>query len=161
MANNMMYPVPVQQPNNGYSQNPYGNSYGMGQQPVNGYSQNPYQQPSGNSYAARQAVGSIIVDGEYEARATRLPDNWPPDTPFVMWDAHENIQYVKSIDSRGVPYPMRTLEYHDRPQQHQTSGDFVTKDDFNRMRDEMMSAIHSLAQNNGKSSQNGQRARNE
>lgn len=161
MANNMQY---------GYSNQNQMPSYGY-QQSYQGQYQQPYNQSYGQSYAQQPAFNRVWADGEFEARSKLIPDGWPPDTPYVIWDSRQPIQYIKSIDARGVPYPMKILKYEEIQQRQQSFAlpgqapenvEFVTKADFNNLKEEMMEAIRTLmpqqhSQANQQNNQSNQR----
>lgn len=153
MANNMQY---------GYS--------GQGQMPFNDYQQNynglysgqqtgpqnqSYAHQYGPSYASQASSNRAWASDEYEARSIRVPDGWPADTPFVIWNPRQPIQYIKAVDARGVPYPMKILGYTEiqpkqsfaLPGQTDSSSEYVTKDDMNRMRDEIVESVRASFQN--------------
>lgn len=130
----------------------------------------PYP-PAQPSYEPPPVNPSPFVDGEFEARARSIPQGWPPDTPYVMWDVNRNYQYVKSVDPTGRPYPMRVIEFFDRtPQPQQSSlpamdpSNFVTKEDMEQMEQRILRAMNQgqqPAQNQNGTNQGGNRgARN-
>ncbi len=146
MANNMQYGYgnQNQMPMNNYQQS-YGGPYTVQQS----------MQQYGQSYGSQAPSNRAWADDEYEARSIRVPDGWPADTPFVIWNPRQPIQYIKAIDARGVPYPMKILEYTEiqpkqsfaLPGQSGSSPEYVTKDDMNRMRDEIVESVRASFQN--------------
>ena len=153
MANNMQYGYgnPNQMPMNNYQQS-YNGPYNIQQ---TGQPSQSYTQQYGQSFGSPAPNNRAWADDEYEARSIRVPDGWPADTPFVIWNPRQPIQYIKAIDARGVPYPMKILEYTEiqpkqsfaLPGQSGTSSEYVTKDDMNRMRDEIVESVRASFQN--------------
>lgn len=116
-----------------------------------------------NSYAQNQqqtATGIIWVDGEVGAKAYQLPAGWAPNTPLPLWDTNDTIIYLKSTNPMGMPNPLQKIHYtmEDMPKgpMMQTSGtaalpagdahdretgDFVTKDDLERMKQEIRETL--------------------
>ena len=159
MANNLQYGYgnQNQMPSYGYQQN-YQNQY-----------QQPYNQNYNQSYSQQPAFNRVWADGEFEARSKLIPDGWPADTPYVIWDSRQPIQYIKSIDARGVPYPMKILKYEEVQQKQQSFAlpgqapenvEYVTKADFDHFKTEMMDAVrNAMSQQpmNQRDQQNNQR----
>ena len=170
MANNGQYWndwSQQQTPANNYKYS-YNGPYSIQQTGPQGQS---YTQPYSQSYSQPAPNNRAWADDEYEARSIRVPDGWPADTPFVIWNPRQPIQYVKAVDARGVPYPMRILEYTEvqpkqmftLPGQSGSSSEYVTKDDMNKMRDEIVESVRAsfqaqpLQQNMTREQQNNQR----
>lgn len=160
MANNMQYGYSNQNQN----QMP---SYGY-QQNYQGQYQQPYNQSYGQPYASQMPSSRAWAEDEYEARSIRVPDGWPADTPFVIWNPRQPLQYIKAVDARGVPYPMKTLKYEEIQQKQQSFAlpgqapenvEFVTKTDFNNLKEEVMETIRaSMSQQHSQANQqNNQR----
>ena len=99
MANNIQYGYGNQGqiPSYGYQQ-PYNGPYNMQQTSSQGQS---CTQQYGQSYSQQAPSNRAWADDEYEARSIRVPDGWPADTPFVIWNPRQPIQYVKAVDARG------------------------------------------------------------
>ena len=131
------------------------------------YPTNNYQQQYaqlGQSYAqlnAQQPGGIIWVDGEVGAKAYQFPQGWPANTPLALWDTNDTVIYLKSINPMGMPNPVQKIRYtmQDGAKQpgisetHLPEGDFVRKDDLEKMKAEIMEAINEQkgAKNNAKS----------
>ena len=134
------------QPNWGYS--------GNAQQPWPQYPQ--YQPAQQQSYTGQQATrGMDWVDGEAEAKGRQMP---PGTTQYAMWDINEPVIYIKSLNQMGMPNPLRKAHYklEDDGQNKGQSfdagsevkqpdlGEYVRKDDMERMKQELMEAIGSV-----------------
>lgn len=149
--NYQAYPAYSAYPANGYQQ----------QYSQPGYMQQPmqsYQQPQ------TQAQGICWVDGEIGAKAQALPAGWPANAPFPMWDANDQIIYLKSINQMGMPNPIQKLHYtiEDMPKtpimQHSRAAlpggeqpvevgpdmsEYVRRDELEQMKEELKTAITS------------------
>ena len=95
-------------------------------------------------------TGIVWVDGEVGAKAHQLPAGWPANTPMPLWDTNDTIIYLKSTNPMGMPNPLQRLHYtlEDQPvpqpmQERKSatpalmSGEYVTKDDLERMKEEL------------------------
>ena len=133
----------------------YGMSYAQPQpmqyaQQMTSYAQGQQQTP----------MGIIWVDGEVGAKAYQLPIGWPSNTPLPLWDTNDTIVYLKSTNPMGMPNPLQKIHYtmEDQPKapMMQTSGtaalpsgdaheheteNFVTKDDLERMKQELRETL--------------------
>lgn len=147
---------------NAYANYPY-SLYTQPQASYASYAQQPQvqQQPA----ATPQIQSGIIwVDGEVGAKAQQLPAGWPANTPLPLWDTNDTIIYLKSINQMGMPNPLQKLHYTMEEMQMPTrsgmsattpmlmSGDhnpnpeheekhYVTKDDLERMKEEIRESI--------------------
>jgi len=123
------------------------------------------QQPQAQPVAAPQIQSGIIwVDGEVGAKAQQIPAGWPANTPMPLWDTNDTVIYLKSINQMGMPNPLQKLHYtmEDQPMPARSgmasaspmlmSGDhnpnpeheekhYVTKDDLERMKEELRESI--------------------
>lgn len=128
----------------------------------------PYQQmPVQQSYALGPACAMAWVDGEIEARGRQMPQGV---TQFAMWDMNKQVIYLKSLNQTGMPNPMQILHYTIDEQQSMlpagqsgengargnTSGanqvdtsQFVTKQDFEQLRNEIRNLSHQNGSNSG------------
>lgn len=148
----------------GYGNNMYGNS-GYGQM----YPQQSYQMPVQQSYGQAQGQGIDWVDGEAAARAMQLPAGV---SQHAMWDINEPVIYLKSVNSMGMPNPLRKIRYtmedvsqsgtgqsqamltsgneeHTAPDMSQyvrkdEANGFVRKDDLEKMKTELMESIQGI-----------------
>ena len=128
------------------------------------YPGNSYQQQysQAQSYAAPQmsyqptGAGICWVDGEVGAKAQQLPPGWDTSKPYPMWDTNDQIIYLKSFNSMGMPNPLTKLHYTiEEPsrqapmmsQQNLPAGasghgdDYVKREDLERMKEELKAAI--------------------
>lgn len=95
------------------------------------------------------------ADGEVAARAQPFPQNWPVETPMVIWDTNSNTFYLKSLDSYGRPMPMRIAHFTWVEQEQQSllpgkqNDNYVTKEDFEKFKKELMSSRNYSNDRNG------------
>ena len=156
-----------------------------------GYSGVPMQNPQMSqmpqqSYATPVQQGPKMmewVEGEVGAKAFQMPNGWPANSPIPLWDSTDTVIYLKSWGPMGIPNPMQKLRYEMPEQQNQAllmSGDtgngngqsghqdmsqYVTKQDFEQLKNEIRNMNQSGAngqntsgnQNGNNSSQNGNR----
>ena len=151
-----------------------------------GYSGVPMQNPQmpQQSYAAPVQQGPKMmewVEGEVGAKAFQMPNGWPANSPIPLWDSTDTVIYLKSWGPMGIPNPMQKLRYEMPEQQNQAllmSGDngngqsghqdmsqYVTKQDFERLKNEIRNMNQNGAngqnasgnQNGSNSGQNGNR----
>lgn len=125
------------------------------------YTVNPYTRPSYTNYQQQAPMpmnhtGDMRwADGEVAARAQPFPQNWPVETPMVIWDTNSNTFYLKSLDSYGRPMPMRIahFEWVEQEQQSLLPGKqndiYVTKEDFEKFKKEIMSSRNYPMDHNG------------
>lgn len=114
-----------------------------------GFYQSPYAQQA-NPYMARMAQlqqpqqpgGLIRVTGMDGARAYPLP----PNSMAALFDNDRDVFYVKTTDAGGFP----TLKaYTFAPMQDQAAqpaGDFVTRAEFNQLKEMIMGAQQPVQQ---------------
>lgn len=134
-----------------YNTNSMGNMYASPYPQSMNYSGNLYGTPQGPQYM-------YSVDGEIAARAWQVPGNapLPPNTVIPLWDLDGYHVYFKSTDAYGRMNPLRKGrvvfddEQENLPQSQSAaatgtseSGNekFVTKDDFNELRNEIMTML--------------------
>lgn len=127
-------------------------------QPAQSYSYAPPQQtPQGGPN------GIIWVDGEVGAKAYQMPAGWPVGTPIALWDTNDTIIYLKSMNQVGMPNPLQKLHYTMEEQQNRSAlppavsvetnpepGKYVTKEDFESFKTELMDLVTSPNQNESK-----------
>ena len=136
--------------------------------------QQPYQQQYGQTNASmyqtqQTPVGIIWVDGEVGAKAYQLPQNWPANAPMPLWDTNDTIIYLKSTNQMGMPNPLQKVHYtmdevQRSPMMSNASQQtmlpaaenhtpdmsaYVTKDDLERMKEEIKNAMSSAAETKG------------
>lgn len=142
-----------------------------------GYSGMPMQQPQmgqmpQQSYTVPVQQGPKMmewVEGEVGAKAFQMPNGWPANSPIPLWDSTDTVIYLKSWGPMGIPNPMQKLRYEMPEQQNQAmlmSGDngqsghqdmsqFVTKQDFEQLKNEIRNMSQTGAGNGSQSNQNG------
>ena len=155
-----------------YGNYPYGNQYGQ-------------QQPVVPQQTAPAYRGIDWVDGESEARSRQLP---PGVIQHDMWDINEPIIYIKSLNQYGMPNPLRKIRYTmDETQSAQANAatanlmsgnekpdmsdyvrrdeleklnqdQFVRKDEFKQMADELMQSIREIGTTTAKKPVKGETA---
>lgn len=141
-----------------YPAGTYGNSYGQMQvqqgQPVQSF--------------APPVKGAIEwVDGEVGAKAFQIPMGMT--MPVALWDSNEPVIYLRSVNSMGMPNPMKRIRYviEDEPQKASgdqarlTSGEnrpdmseYVRRDELQSMKDELLRSIRE----NGRGESGGRRS---
>lgn len=132
------------------------------------YPQPGYQMPQ-QSFGQTQGQGIDWVDGEAAARAMQLPAGV---SQHAMWDINEPVIYLKSVNSMGMPNPLRKIRYtmedvqqsgggqsqamltsgneeHTAPDMSQyvrkdEANGFVRKDDLEKMKTELMESIQGI-----------------
>ena len=132
------------------------------------YPQPGYQMPQ-QSFGQTQSQGIDWVDGEAAARAMQLPAGV---SQHAMWDINEPVIYLKSVNSMGMPNPLRKIRYTmedvsqsgtGQSQAMLTSGTdehtatdmsqyvrkdeangFARKDDLEKMKTELMESIQGI-----------------
>lgn len=153
--------------------NPY-NFYPVSYANQMGYSGMPQQaqMPMQQSFAQQGASqGPKImewVEGEVGAKAYQMPNGWPANSPIPLWDSTDTVIWLKSWGPMGIPNPMQKLRYEMPEQQNQallTAGNsgstnaggnnnqqdmsqYVTKQDLENIRKEMMNALSTASNNN-------------
>jgi hypothetical protein len=141
------YPVPYQN-NWGYS--------GVGQQMYPQYNQQSMAQQMPQQTSGACPHGLIWVDGEIGAKAYQLPQGLPANQPVALWDTNDTIIYLKSVNPMGMPNPLQKAHYTLEEQRGSSGGtrsmatepvvpdmsDYVRKEDMERVKRELMDAIH-------------------
>lgn len=116
---------------------------------VPSYSGTNYQTtvPMQQSYAPAPMSSNVIpVDGEVGAKAYMLPSG--STGPIALWDTNDNVIYMRTFNAAGMPNPLKKLRYvEEEPAQMLPSqsgaasqidtSQFVTKDDFEALRQEI------------------------
>ena len=155
------YPATYQSPV-GYQQQPI--SYGGVPMPI---------QQSGTAPVQQGPKMMEWVEGEVGAKAFQMPNGWPANSPIPLWDSTDTVIYLKSWGPMGIPNPMQKLRYEMPEQQNQalltngnngmsgTSGNgqdmsqFVTKQDFEQLKNEIRNMNQNSAGNGAQNNQNG------
>lgn len=96
---------------------------------------NPYLQNYPNYFAsfpqvsAQQNSNPIVwVQGLEGAKAYPVGSN----NSVLLMDSEENIFYIKSSDSSGMPMPLRVFDYTERTEEVGNERNFVTKEEFDK-----------------------------
>ena len=141
---------------------PYNSYFPVGYQPM--YPQYNWNMPQTQTVpqqAQQQQVqnvnqpvsnGIIWVQGEAGAKSYLVA----PNTTVQLWDSEENVIYIKTADSSGMP-SMKILDYTIREPNSMPKPkeniDYVTKTEFQEMKsgfeqtiDEMQSTINQMKQ---------------
>ena len=134
----------------GYSA-PY-NQYQTTAYPQQGYS--GYSAPVSTVTPAASPKVMEWVEGEIGAKAYQMPNGWPANQPIPLWDSTDTVIYLKSWSPMGVPNTMQKLTYTLPEQQmtlpagqssmaapQQDMSGYVTKDDFEQLKHDMMNLI--------------------
>ena len=139
-------------------------SFNYNPYPANSYQQQYAQtvQPY-NQQTPQPSHGIIWVDGEVGAKAYQFPQNWPVNTPLALWDTNDQVIYLKSYNQMGMPNPVQKLRHTMQDgekrqaisETHVPEGEFVRREDLDRVKEELMEAINTAneqkgAKNNGK-----------
>lgn len=126
-----------------------------------------YNQMPNYQQTPQQKVGIEWVDGEVGAKAFQLPAGWPVNVPMPLWDTNDTIIYLKSINGMGMPNPIQKVRYTmeqsaptsqsllpagNDDTHRQDMSEYVRKEDFEQLKEELKSAISKEARGNGKSS---------
>lgn len=109
----------------------YNNGYPASYQPM-------YYQPQQPSHMVNNGI--IWVQGEAGAKSYLVA----PNTTVQLWDSENNVIYLKSADSSGLP-SMRILDYTIRENVPQNGSNglkndsmYVTKEEFEKFKEEML-----------------------
>lgn len=105
--------------------------------------QNPYQLPFIQPQPA-QNNGIIWVKGEAEAKAYPVT----PGQSILLMDSDTSVFYIKSVDQSGMPLPLRIFDYTERGtdlgvQNAQANVEHITKEDFERFKEEIRAELRS------------------
>lgn len=147
--------------------NPYNNLYPASYGPyVSNWATPAYQQPIAPQpvQSQPQCAMAWVSDGEIEARGRQMPAGV---TQFYMFDTNQPVIYLKSINAMGMPNPMQILDYTVRNQtaalpseqsgasEAQNAPDmsqYVTKQDFEKLRNEIRNMSGRSGQENNQNS---------
>lgn len=106
--------------------------------------QTPYYQPNyQQNYQPQtnQQSGLIWVQGEAGAKSFLVA----PNTTVQLWDSDENVIYIKTADSSGMP-SMKILDYTIREpntsSRQKNDIEYVTKTEFQEMKSGFEQAIN-------------------
>ena len=115
----------------------YNNGYPASYQPL---FYQPQVQSQSQQFPHIASNGIIWVQGEAGAKSYLVA----PNTTVQLWDSENNVIYLKSADSSGMP-SMRILDYTIRENTSQTGSNglkndsaYVTKEEFEKFKAEIL-----------------------
>ena len=115
------------------------------QMPMQGFPQYPAQPQLPMQQPRQDANGLIWVQGEAGAKSWFVA----PGSTVLLMDSESMRFYMKSADLNGVP-AMRTFEYSEvgtqKPQEAPQTADFVTAEEFQGFRAEVMKRLEDLSE---------------
>lgn len=128
--------------------NPYMNAY-----PINYWGNNQFQQMP---QIPQQPQYMINVDGENSAKSWQPASVPQPNTIIPLFDSDGEHVYFKTYDSYGRMNPLRkgriVFDDPNEPDTHKPEVDmssYATKEDLNKIREELMSQIQNKTNQNG------------
>lgn len=139
-----------------------GNSYGAQPQTPVFQSYTPPPAPQQPQAVQSNVIG---VDGEIGAKAYMVPPGMTG--PIALWDTNDNVIYLRTYNAAGMPNPLRKLRYVEEEMtpnlpmgqsgasQVDTSK-FVTKEDFEQLRQEIQAMSRNGQNQNANRNQNNQ-----
>lgn len=117
----------------------YTNGFPASYQPL--YYPQQYQQTQ--MPQANQSTGIIWVQGEAGAKSYLVA----PNTTVQLWDSEENVIYLKTADSSGMP-SMKILDYTIRESNSsprlKNNTDYVTKTELHEMKTDFEKTIDAM-----------------
>jgi hypothetical protein len=115
--------------------------------PMQGFQQYPVQNPMPMQQPRQDTNGLNWVQGEAGAKSWYIT----PGSTVLLMDSENQRFYLKSADMNGVP-AMRTFEYTEvgiqpqKPQEVPQTVNFVSVEEFNSFRDEVLKKLEDLAE---------------
>lgn len=107
------------------------------------------------------------VEGEVGARAYQMPPGWPANQPIPLWDSTDTAIFLKSWNAMGIPNPIVRIPYASQDNWTQLgvsgstqSAQYVTKEDFASLKEEIQSLKESFNNQNYRKNQNGSNNQN-
>lgn len=92
-----------------------------------------------------QSTGINWVQGEAGAKSYPIA----PGNSVMLMDSENNVFYIKSSDSSGMPMPLRIFDYTERTQQKQASSqsnnEYITRKEFEKRLSELKNAKQSVS----------------
>ena len=126
--------------NSYFPQNYYPQYYGNQQMPQNSPQMPPNAQQSSGG-------GIIWVLGENAAKSFPVGAG----QTVLLMDREEPVMYMKSVDQRGKPLPLRIFDIKERTTHHSESAvakspttDFVSRSEFEEFREDVKRSIKSM-----------------
>ena len=99
-----------------------------------------YGYPMSYQYPQYQQNGIVWVQGEAGAKSYLVA----PNQTVQLWDSEAQTIYLKSADASGMP-SMKILDYTIReasqPMPKIASGDYVTREELQRFREEILETV--------------------
>jgi hypothetical protein len=87
-----------------------------------------------------QSTGINWVQGEAGAKSYPIA----PGNSVMLMDSENNVFYIKSSDSSGMPMPLRIFDYTERTQQKQANiqpnNEYITRKEFEKRLSELKNA---------------------
>ena len=129
-----------------------------------GYNPETYMNPYPNmnfpvyrSHAVTQIPGPQLdkVNGMDSARAFPMK----PNSTIALFDANEDIMYIKSTDSNNFA-TIRRFRFVEEPEapvlpMNTNTGNYVTKEEFDKFREEVLNGQQSVRTNKSNAESNG------
>lgn len=119
----------------------YTNGFPASYQPLYYPQQYQPQMQGTQMSSANQSTGIIWVQGEAGAKSYLVA----PNTTVQLWDSEENVIYIKTADSSGMP-SMKILDYTIREpntsSRQKNDIEYVTKTEFQEMKSGFEQAIN-------------------
>lgn len=109
---------------------------------------NIYNQPAYPAPQMQNNLTAAYVQGEAAAKSYPVA----PGQLAILIDTEDPVIYTKTTDQFGRPLPIKILDYKERVQASPipatTSDNYLTKDEFTKFKDEIMSAIKESTRQN-------------
>lgn len=124
--------------------------------PYNNYY--PYYYQPTQSYSSNNVKSMEWVSGKVGADAYQMPQGWAPETPIALWDSTDKKIFLKSWNQMGMPNPLQEIDYEIKERTNPAllpgniSGDtsqYVTKEDFEQLKQELRSMINNNSNRGG------------
>lgn len=104
-----------------------------------------------------------VTDNRLYVQGIAGANSYPvaPGTIVQLMDNEAPYFYLKSADINGVIQPLKRYHYEEdpivQPEKQETSSEYVTKEDFDKKFDEIMSAIAGLNRSHYNNNRKGDR----
>ncbi len=80
-----------------------------------------------------QQSNIVWVNGEAGANAYPVP----PGCSMQLMDRENPVFYIKTVDPSGMPQKLRKFHYNEEIQQETPNGNFVSRDEFNKLMEQL------------------------
>ena len=123
----------------------YNNGFPATYQPYYPQAYQPVAPSAQNNTAQSQNSGIIWVQGESGAKSYLVA----PNTTVQLWDSENQVIYLKSADSSGMP-SIKTLDYSIRDAQSAAEpikvneNKFISKDELDGLKNDLESLRHDV-----------------